>query len=87
MTKKTYILYILELANGSYYTGITTDLEKRLQAHHDGTGSKYVRAHLPAKVVYTKNIEGRDSASQLEAAIKKLTHSDKEKIIKEGKIK
>jgi predicted GIY-YIG superfamily endonuclease len=81
MIKKIYILYILELANGAYYTGITTDLEKRIQAHSEGKGSKYVRSHLPAKIVFTKQIEGRSSASKLEAAIKSLTHSEKEKII------
>jgi putative endonuclease len=86
MKKKIYTLYILELANGAFYTGITTDLEKRMQMHQEGKGSKYVRAHLPAKVVFTKEIEGRSSASKLESAIKILTHSEKEKIIK-GEIK
>ena len=83
--KKIYVLYILELGNGAYYTGITTNLEKRLEAHRMGKGSKYVRAHLPIKIIYTRNVEGRSAASKLEAAIKKLTRSEKEKLINGSK--
>lgn len=73
-----YILYILRCKGDTLYTGITTDLGKRLLAHKAGTGSKYVRARLPFEVVYTESCANRSLATKRELAIKKLSKKEKE---------
>lgn len=78
---KSWIIYILALKNNAFYTGITNNLDQRLEAHSAGKGSKYVRSQLPFRVVYIKEAEGRSDASRQEAAIKKLSRKDKEKLL------
>lgn len=74
-------VYILKLSNGAYYVGITNNLPKRMQAHKTGKGSKFVRAHLPFVLIYTEDAKNRSEASKREAAIKKMTRKNKEKLI------
>lgn len=87
MTKNNnlWTVYILKLSNGSYYTGITNNLERRLKKHISGKGSKYVRAHLPCCVIYEEPAADRSSASKREFKIKKLSRKQKEQLIKESK--
>ncbi len=73
----SWIVYILQCADGSLYTGITTDLERRIAEHNAGTGAKYTRARLPLKLVYEESAKDRSKASKREAAIKKLGRSEK----------
>lgn len=81
---KEWYLYILKLANGAYYTGITNDLVNRISAHLKGKGSKYVRSHLPFSIVHLEPINGgRSEALKREAAIKKLNRKQKEKLMAE----
>ncbi|EKD68011.1 MAG: hypothetical protein ACD_48C00109G0003 [uncultured bacterium] len=77
-----YTLYILRCKDNSLYTGIAKDLEKRLEMHRAGTGSKYVRAKSPFAVVYTETCKDRSSASKRESAVKKLSKIEKETLIK-----
>lgn len=77
----SWVLYILECADGTYYTGITNDLEKRLAAHEAGQGAKYTRGRGPLKVVYTEQCNDRSNASQRELHIKKLSRQDKVTLI------
>ncbi|OIO18782.1 MAG: endonuclease [Candidatus Magasanikbacteria bacterium CG1_02_41_34] len=77
-----YTLYILRCADNSLYTGIAKDLEKRLEMHRTGTGSKYVRAKSPFVVVYTEECNDRSSASKREIEIKKMSKQEKEKLIR-----
>jgi len=74
---KDWVVYIIELSNGAYYTGITNDLTARLKKHSCGKGSKYVRSFLPLKLVYTEKHDDRSSASKREYKIKKLCKADK----------
>jgi len=74
---KRWTLYILECSDGSLYTGITTDIEKRLKCHSDGKASKYTRAKLPIKLVYTKSLKSESSARKEEARIKGLSRKEK----------
>lgn len=77
-----WIVYILWLSgNGTYYTGITNDLVKRLIAHKSGKGSKYVRSHLPLKIVYQEKCANKSMALKREAAIKRLSHKQKESLV------
>ncbi|PIR74617.1 MAG: endonuclease [Candidatus Magasanikbacteria bacterium CG10_big_fil_rev_8_21_14_0_10_47_10] len=73
----TFTLYILRCADGSLYTGIATDIEKRLAVHRAGKGSKYVRARLPVAVVYTETCTNRSEATKREIEIKRLSRSEK----------
>ncbi len=76
-----YTLYILRCKDGSLYTGIAKNLEKRLEMHRDGTGSKYVRAKMPFELVYTEKWEDRSSATKREMKIKKMSKKNKNLLI------
>jgi putative endonuclease len=76
-----WVAYILKLSNQAYYTGATNDLAKRLKTHLAGKGSKYVRAHLPFDLVYSEECGSKSSALKREAAIKRLSHKQKEALI------
>lgn len=79
--KIPYTVYILECSNGAYYCGVAKDLEKRLEVHRSGKGSKYVRANLPFKVVYTRIYENKVEAMKEETRIKNLSRPEKEKLL------
>ena len=74
---REWLVYVLRCRDGSLYTGITNDLERRLASHRAGTGSAYVRARLPIRVVFREPQPDRSMALRREAAIKKLTRRDK----------
>lgn len=78
MTKTEWTLYIIQAANGHLYTGITTDLERRLKQHqnHNG-GARFFHTSQAQKVVYQEPHPDRSSASRREAAIKKLNRQQK----------
>lgn len=81
-----YYLYILECADKTLYTGITTDLARRM-AEHAGLklGAKYTFARRPVKLAYSRKFKNRSSASKEEARIKKMKKSEKLKLIKKSK--
>lgn len=81
---ESYIVYILECADHSLYTGITNNLEKRLKAHAAGKGAKYTRGRAPYVVRYTEVVEGRSLAQQRERSIKALSRTEKLQLIKEA---
>ena len=70
-------IYIIECRDGSLYTGMTTDLEKRLAAHNAGKGAKYTTSRRPVQLVYREGAVNRSEASKRENAIKKLNRNDK----------
>lgn len=72
-----YFVYILKCADGSLYTGITTDPERRLDEHKRGTASRYTRAHGAVSMVYRERQPNRSAASVREAAIKRLSRMEK----------
>lgn len=86
MQKKTkpapYFVYILECEDGSLYTGVTTDVERRFEEHKRGKGSIYTRARGARRIVYTKKQPNRSAAQKREAQIKRLTHKGKLALIK-----
>jgi putative endonuclease len=78
-----YHLYILECADKTLYTGITTDLARRISEHNDSRlGSKYTSARRPVRLVYSRKFKNRSTASREEARIKKLKKPEKLKLIK-----
>ena len=76
--------YILKCADGTYYTGWTNDLEKRLAAHNAGTGAKYTKARRPVELVYYEEAETKEQAMSREWHIKHLTRAEKEKLVCQG---
>ncbi|HEY4513561.1 MAG TPA: GIY-YIG nuclease family protein [Candidatus Paceibacterota bacterium] len=78
-----YYLYILKCADKTLYTGITTDLKRRVIEHNSGKlGAKYTSSRRPVKMVYSKKFKDRSVASKEEARIKKLKRSKKLELIK-----
>ena len=73
--------YILRCADGTFYTGWTNDLEKRLKSHNDGTASKYTRVRRPVELAYFEEHETKQAAMQREYAIKQMTRAQKTAII------
>ena len=84
---RTWYVYILRCADGSLYTGITTDLTRRIRQHNDGTASRYTRSRRPVKLVYQERKRSQSSALKREAAIKKLTRRQKSALTGAGRKK
>jgi putative endonuclease len=74
--------YIVECADGTYYTGWAVDPEKRLGVHNKGRGAKYTRMRLPVKLVYIEEQPDRITAMKRERAIKKMTRERKQKLFR-----
>ncbi|MGA6826919.1 GIY-YIG nuclease family protein [Nitrospira sp. NS4] len=72
-----WVVYILECKDKSLYTGITNDLERRLEEHNKGTGAKYTKTRRPSRLRYTEEHDSRSAALKREAAIKSLNRTDK----------
>ena len=70
--------YMLECADGSYYTGWTNDLEKRVRTHQAGKGGRYTRSRLPVRLVYYETFEEKREAQSREVYLKQLSHAEKE---------
>ena len=77
-----WYLYILRCGDGTLYTGITTDVQRRLQMHRSGKGAKYTRGRQPLELVYTEVCEDHCQALKREWQIKQLPRAEKEKLIK-----
>lgn len=74
------MVYILECLDGSYYTGVTNDVDKRMKTHKSGKGSKYVRSHGFSHLIATKNCKDKSDACKIEWLIKKLPREKKLKL-------
>ena len=82
----TWKVYIVECADGSYYTGITTDTQRRLLEHnYSFKSAKYTRSRRPVHLVYEETVDNRSVASKREYVIKKMKRKDKAQLIKSGK--
>jgi len=77
MTKQ-WMLYILECADGTYYTGITNDLNRRVTQHNARKASRYTRLRIPVRLVYQENCKDRSHASTREYEVKALSRKEKE---------
>jgi len=73
--------YIVECADGTYYTGWAVDPEKRVAVHNKGRGARYTRTRCPVRLVYVEELPDRTSAMKRELAIKKMNRGGKEKLI------
>jgi len=75
-------IYILKCSDGSLYTGITTDISRRIIEHNSSPkGAKYTRGRRPVKLVYKENLENKSEASKREIVIKNMSKFEKLKLI------
>ncbi len=84
MPAASWQLYLIECIDGSVYTGITTDLQRRYAQHRSGKGARYTRAHPPARVLASFGYPDRASASRAEHAVKQLTSAAKRALCAAG---
>jgi putative endonuclease len=80
-----WTVYILRCADGTLYTGITNDLNRRVSAHESGQGAKYTKGRGPFQLVYNETCEDRGAASKRENEIKSLTREAKLKLVSGGR--
>ena len=74
-------MYILECANGCYYTGSTNDLERRLEQHQNGEGANFTKKHLPVELVYFEEFQRIDEAFYREKQVQGWSRKKKEALI------
>ncbi|WP_435067991.1 GIY-YIG nuclease family protein [Haloplanus sp. C73] len=77
-----HYVYILECADGTYYTGYTTDVERRVAEHDAGDGAKYTRGRTPVELRHAEEYETRSAAMSREHELKSLSRREKEGVIR-----
>jgi len=81
VTSEDWCVYIVECADGTFYTGITNDLERRVHEHNLGQGARYTRSRRPVVLRYHELQPDRSSASAREYRIKALSRQEKQKLL------
>ena len=74
--------YIVKCSDGTFYTGWTNDLTRRMEAHNQGGGAKYTKARRPVTLIYYETFETKEEAMKREYAIKRLSRKEKEELIR-----
>ena len=76
-------VYVLECSDDTYYTGYTTDVERRVAEHDAGDGAKYTRGRIPVELVYTESFETQSAAMAREYEVKQLSRTEKEALCRQ----
>jgi putative endonuclease len=76
-----HYVYVLECADDTYYTGYTTDVERRVAEHDAGEGAKYTRGRTPVELVHVEEYDTRSAAMSREHGIKSLSRREKERLV------
>ncbi|WP_254864616.1 GIY-YIG nuclease family protein [Halovivax gelatinilyticus] len=76
-----HVVYVLECADGTLYTGYTTDIDRRVDEHNAGDGAKYTRSRTPVDVVHVERYESRSAAMSREYEIKTYSRAEKERLV------
>lgn len=76
-----HYVYVVECSDSTFYTGYTTDVDRRVEEHNDGDGAKYTRGRTPVEVVHVEEYETRSEAMSREAEIKSLSREEKEELV------
>lgn len=76
-----YFCYIVECTDGTFYTGWSTDPERRMKVHNAGRGARYTSQRRPVKLVYVESVDDHSTALKRERALKKLDHPRKQKLV------
>lgn len=83
---QTYFVYIVKCKDGTLYTGVTVDVERRVKEHNKGIlGARYTKSRRPVRLLYKEKIGGRSEAQQREYAIKQLTREQKQELVETAK--
>ena len=77
-----FFCYILECSDGTYYTGWSTDPQRRLEQHNRGAGARYTRSRRPVRLVYVEALPDKIAALKRERAIKALPRQKKQELIR-----
>ncbi|MFB9805545.1 GIY-YIG nuclease family protein [Haladaptatus pallidirubidus] len=77
----THWVYVIECNDGSFYTGYTTDVERRVAEHDTGEGAKYTRGRTPVELIHTERFDSKSAAMSREYEIKQLSRAQKEKVV------
>lgn len=78
---KDWLVYILECRDGTFYTGITGDIQNRVAAHNEGKGAKYTKGRGPVRLRYGEKAQGRSEALKREMEIKKMSKGEKMRLM------
>ena len=81
MAAAEWVVYILECKDGTFYTGITNDLERRFKSHQNGKGARFTRVRRPLRLVYREAVTSRARALVREYEIKRMSRRRKEKLV------
>lgn len=73
--------YLVRCSDNSLYAGWTNNIEKRLKAHNEGSGAKYTKSRRPVTLAYVEEFETKSEAMKREAALKRMSHQQKEALI------
>ncbi|WP_158058661.1 GIY-YIG nuclease family protein [Halorussus halophilus] len=76
-----HFVYVLECSDGTFYTGYTTDVERRVREHDDGEGAKYTRGRTPVELIHTEEFDSKSAAMSREYELKQLSRRQKEQLI------
>lgn len=79
----SHYVYIVECADGSYYTGYTTDVDRRVDEHNAGEGAKYTRGRTPVELRYVEEHDNKSAAMSREYEIKQLSRREKERLVRD----
>ncbi|WP_227375219.1 GIY-YIG nuclease family protein [Haladaptatus halobius] len=79
----THWVYVVECSDGTFYTGYTTDVARRVAEHVAGDGAKYIRGRTPIELVHTERFESKSAAMSREYEIKQLGRAEKERLVEE----
>ncbi|WP_118827162.1 GIY-YIG nuclease family protein [Salinibacter ruber] len=77
-----HYVYVIECSDGTYYTGYTTDVDRRVAEHNAGTAAKYTRGRRPVELVHVETYDSQSAAMQREYAIKQLRRAAKEQLVR-----
>jgi putative endonuclease len=87
MERIGFFTYILKCSDGTFYTGWTTRLEKRIKAHNDGKGARYTHGRLPVALLASWEFDKREDAMRFEWQIKQMSRQEKELLIENNELK
>ncbi|MBV0902091.1 GIY-YIG nuclease family protein [Haloarcula salina] len=80
-TRSPHYVYVLRCSDGTFYTGYTTDVERRVREHDAGEGAKYTRGRTPVELVHVESFESRSAAMSREYEVKQRTRAGKERLV------
>ena len=79
---KKWFVYVIECDNGSFYVGVSSNIERRFQEHKEGRGGRYTLLHKPVKIIYSESFDSKKEALKRERQLKGWSHKKKEDLVR-----